>query len=87
LLYDANHPQEGLVELSCTSTNVAVPILSSPSRPSKRSFDEIADSEEEEPLTEDDYGWEEPDDELAAGLIKSTDLLSQTANTQVQTRN
>jgi hypothetical protein len=61
-----------------------VPILSSPTRPAKRTFEEIADSEDEEPLSEDDYGWEDPDDELTEGLIKTTDLLSQTANAQGQ---
>ncbi|KAF2433513.1 P-loop containing nucleoside triphosphate hydrolase protein [Tothia fuscella] len=74
--------EEGLVELSSSSTNLAVPILSSPTRPPKRPFDEIADSEGEEPLSEDDYGWNEPNDEL---LIKTTDQLTQPANVQPAT--
>jgi hypothetical protein len=50
-----------------------VPILSSPARPTKRPFEEIADSEDEA-LSDDDYGWDDKD-ELAAGLINSDDRL------------
>ncbi|TID23622.1 P-loop containing nucleoside triphosphate hydrolase protein [Venturia nashicola] len=61
--------QDGLFELSTSSSHVAVPILSSPARPTKRTFEEVADSEDEA-LSDDDYGWDD-EDELAAGLIKS----------------
>lgn len=48
-----------------------MPILSSPARPIKRAFEEIADSEDEA-LSDDDYSWDD-EDGLAAGLIKSDD--------------
>lgn len=48
-----------------------MPILSSPARPTKRAFEEVADSEDEA-LSDDDYGWDD-EDELAAGLINSND--------------
>jgi hypothetical protein len=51
-------------------------MLSSPVRPAKRTFEEIADSEEEEPLSDDDYGWDQ-NDELAAGLMESEEIFSQ----------
>ncbi|KAE9978596.1 hypothetical protein BLS_000443 [Venturia inaequalis] len=63
--------QYGLCELSISSSHVAVPILSSPARPTKRSLEEVADSEDEA-LSDDDYGWDN-DDELAARLINSDD--------------
>ncbi|KAI9687393.1 MAG: hypothetical protein M1820_010475 [Bogoriella megaspora] len=52
-------------------TSAHMPPLSSPIKalspgPRKRTFDEIADSEEE---SEDDYGWPEEDDVAAEGLI------------------
>jgi hypothetical protein len=68
--------QEGLFELASATTSIAVPILSSPVRPAKRAYDEIADSEEEEPPSDDDYGWDQ-EDELAAGLMESEEIFSQ----------
>jgi len=68
---NTNHTQDGLYELPTTASHVAVPILSSPARPTKRAFEEIADSEDEA-LSDDDYGWDH-DDELAAGLMKADD--------------
>ncbi|QDS69367.1 hypothetical protein FKW77_004317 [Venturia effusa] len=62
--------RDGLCELSTPSSHVAVPILSSPARPTKRPFEEVADSEEEALSDDDDYGWDD-EDELAAGLIHS----------------
>ena len=47
-----------------------MPILSSPARPGKRVFEEIADSEGEEVVSEDDYGFEE-DLDFESGLAKS----------------
>lgn len=61
--------QDGLYELSTSSSHVLVPILSSPARPTKRALEEVADSEDEA-LSDDDYGWDD-EDELAADLINS----------------
>jgi len=64
---------------------VTVPILSSPARPSKRAFEEIADSEGEEAISEDGYGWDE-EDEIAVSFIKSDDLpIQQKTPIQPQT--
>jgi hypothetical protein len=46
-------------------------------------FEEIADSEEEEPPSDDDYGWDQAD-ELAAGLIESEEIFSQQAKVGLQ---
>lgn len=64
-----NSLQDGLSELPPLSANIAVPILSSPSRPTKRPFDEVANSEEEDLLSDDGYGLED-DLDFESGLMK-----------------
>lgn len=64
-----NSLQDGLSELPPLSANIAVPILSSPSRPTKRPFDEVANSEEEDLLSDDGYGLED-DLDFESGLTK-----------------
>jgi hypothetical protein len=52
-------------------TDGAVPILSSPTRTSKRRFEEIADSEDEELVSDDDYGFDE-DLDFESGVTEAT---------------
>ncbi|KAF2098787.1 P-loop containing nucleoside triphosphate hydrolase protein [Rhizodiscina lignyota] len=63
--------QTGLSEVTVASDEIAAPILSSPARPLKRSY-EVADSDAEELGSEDDYGWGDDDEIAAETLIEDT---------------
>jgi hypothetical protein len=58
-----------LSELPPLQNDVTAPILSSPARTSKRRFEEIADSEDEGLVSDDDYGFDE-DFNFENGLTK-----------------
>lgn len=66
-----NGKQEGLRELPSSTVDVTVPVSSSPARASKRRFEEIADSEDEELVSDDDYGFDE-DLDFEGGLNELT---------------
>ncbi|KAF2198675.1 P-loop containing nucleoside triphosphate hydrolase protein [Delitschia confertaspora ATCC 74209] len=63
----------GLCDLEVDAVNIVTPVVEvqqkSTSRPPKRSFAEIADSEDEEPNSDELYGWVEDDEVAAEGLI------------------
>ncbi|OCK77856.1 hypothetical protein K432DRAFT_108266 [Lepidopterella palustris CBS 459.81] len=59
----------GLCDLNFAAVDIAPPPLTSPARPPKRTFAEIADSEDEEPDLDEHYGWVEDDEVAAEGLI------------------
>lgn len=65
----ANRSQTGPSDSSLTSPNVAMQHLTSPARPVKRSYAEIADSEDEDPDSDELYGWAEEDELAAEGLV------------------
>ena len=60
--------QLGLVGLDIGSSTLTVP-QSSPVRPLKRSYHEIADSEDDDPGSDAEYGWENEDALAAEGLV------------------
>ncbi|KAK3062835.1 hypothetical protein LTS18_003267 [Coniosporium uncinatum] len=62
--------KSGLSEINISSAALSVPPLSSPHRSLKRSFDEIADSDGEAVGSDDEYGWADEDQMIAAeGLV------------------
>lgn len=60
--------QSGISGLALDTTEVAIQHLTSPSRPPKRPYTEVADSEDEEHGS-DDYGWVEEDELATEGLV------------------
>jgi hypothetical protein len=64
----------GLQELEMPAEKLTGVISSSPVKARKRSFVEIADSEDEGG-SEDEYGWDEEDEVAAEGLIVDESLL------------
>lgn len=74
LCLNADHPKAGLYELTMPVTKLTGVIASSPLKPPKRPLTDIADSEEE-PGSEDEFGWVEEDELAAEGLINDESLL------------
>lgn len=66
----ANVPQTGLCDINIAAVDIAVPaVLPAHSRPPKRRFAEIGDSEDEDPDSDELYGWIEDDGVAAEGLL------------------
>ncbi|KAF2180558.1 P-loop containing nucleoside triphosphate hydrolase protein [Zopfia rhizophila CBS 207.26] len=72
----------GLCDLNVAAVNIAAPAVhSSQVRPPKRRFTEIADSEGEDPDSDELYGWVEDDEVAAEGLIVDEAPFADDVNT------
>lgn len=71
--------QAGLSELKLqTTTSVAIQHLTSPVRPAKRPYTEIADSDDEDALNSDDlYDWAEAEEVTSEGLVNESVLIEE----------
>lgn len=61
-------PQSGLSDVNLKTEEVPIETLTSPARPPKRTYEEVADSEDE-PGSDEEYGWVEEDEVATEGLI------------------
>jgi hypothetical protein len=77
-------PQTGLCDINIAAVDIAAPaVLPAHSRLPKRRFAEIGDSEDEDPDSDELYGWIEDDDEVAAEglLIDNENAIADDPNT------
>ncbi|KAF2261491.1 P-loop containing nucleoside triphosphate hydrolase protein [Lojkania enalia] len=72
----------GLCDINIAAVNIAPPIVSpAQERPPKRRFTEIEDSENEDPGSDELYGWVEDDEVAAEGLLIDEEALAEHRNT------
>src|SRR5690242_15264228 len=72
----ADTTQSGLCDIQVAAVDIAPPALpASPQlRPPKRRFTEIGDSEDEDPDSDELYGWFDDDEVAAEGLLIKDEL-------------